>query len=113
MMNLHRCPLCNSVGVLHPGEPPSTQPHNYYNRCSGKALTGDPGNFGSHVYRFDDSWRFLRSHPSELCGFPMTDEQGAEIKEPIPLRDLISMTREKFSVDALKDIVMDQHHQSP
>jgi hypothetical protein len=105
-LNLHRCPLCRAVGVIHPGEPPSNKMHNYYNRCIGHALTGFPGSGGIRNSRTENSWYGCASNGSSLCGFPMTTDAGIEIVDGINQQEYMDFTRKPFSVQALRTLIL-------
>lgn len=111
-MKFHRCPICHSVGSIILGELPSVEPHSYFNRCAGKAITGNPGTLGTHIYKFKDSWRGVDTSAQKLCGFPMTDQNGLEILDTFTTQEYVEFTRDAFSVDELISLVMAAHQKT-
>jgi len=94
--------VCRAANIVHPGEPPSDDPNNTFNRCTCHALTGTPGGPGptSSSFCFEKSWRKPQRSATRVCGAPLTDEDGNVI-QTIPLDDFITLTCKPFDVSQL------------
>lgn len=111
-MQFHTCPVCHSTGFVIPGQPPAQDDKSYFNKCNGKALTGEMGTAGTKKYIFDDSWRGNKTHRSELCGFPKTDLDGNVINNPITAEEYVEFCRGGFDPAELKQLVLTRHYKT-
>ncbi len=102
-MKLTICPVCRGTVVIHEGEPPSTTPKHFKNRCPHHLLTGTPGK-GSRGKSVPghNSWWWPTNGGRGYCGAPVTDMNGAKVPVVITLAEFVDTTRSLYSNAALQ-----------